>query len=137
MNHEETEKLKRKLSALIAEAQDIKAKIGEAEQLKSRFRELMGGYGTIGLIENARLKVRDSRFPVLQAAKNSFCSNRRIVAVDKKWIAVRTDGDGDKEIDRYRISDGCRERTRGDYYKIDVQKALKIWEEWQNGSNCF
>jgi len=122
---EEIQAAKDHLAALIKEHDEIVAKINEAESLKIRLAELKNGWHRTGGIEAARLKARDIQFPVFD---DTGCATNRIIKIDDKWIYTRRDGYGDNEFTRYKKDTGRRERSRGDWNKIDVQEAIRTWE---------
>ena len=121
-----------KYDALVAEKEEIERKINEAESLKLRLRELIGGWSTLGEIERARLKARDLSFPEYEKLSGYYIL--RIIDVGDKWISLRGDGSGDKSITRYKKDTGWPERSRDGRGAIDAQKAIEIWEMHQRGT---
>lgn len=124
--NDELKEAKEKLAALLKEKEEITKKLSEDENLKLRLRDIEGSYRTDGELKVAQIKVRDMQFPVFE--KSSFYIDR-IVSIDDKWICIRTDKT--ETIVRYKKSTGWRERSRDGVNKIDVQKAVEIWEKHQ------
>src|SRR5690348_5297595 len=105
------------LNRLLAEKQELEAWLALVDQKTKRLRALGRGWHSMGEIEQARRDLRNADFPVW---RESGYSKSFIVAVDDKWISIREEYAEDKEITRYRRSDGGKENSRGDWSKIDA-----------------
>jgi len=114
---------------LLAEKAELEAWLEQFDAKRDRLRALKPGWHSMGEIEQARRDLRNCDFPIRQ---ESGYSKSFIVAVDEKWICIRGQYDEDKEITRYRRADGGKEKSRGEWNKIDVSKALAIWEAHQS-----
>lgn len=121
-----TQELQQELDDLLAENSDILEKIQEVIILESRLRELNGGFNSKGLISIARQKLNDSKYPIYKEEGN-WNPAIRIVNVDKKWIYLKYDGHSEKEITRYKIDTGWKERARYVWSAIDPKRAIEIW----------
>jgi hypothetical protein len=123
-----------KLDTLEAELEEIEAILKRVPELEKRRAELKGSHWRShagGEIYQAKLALVESKSPVFGESKGGFHRATRIVAIDAKWISIKTDGSDEKYIVRYKISNGWRERSRNDHGAIDVEKALAIWNEHQ------
>ncbi len=123
-----TKELQAELDALLAERKQCKIDIEKGEIAQKRMRELNPYYGTHGEIEEKKQEVKDSQYPVWDKGDLIFS---RIVSVTDKWISIKPDGIN-KEITRFKVDTGRRERARDDNYNIDVKKAIEIWESWHS-----
>jgi hypothetical protein len=125
-----TEDLQQKLDALTKEAAELRAWLNsiddEIKVKRDRLRTLNGEWSGYGEIQFLKWKIRDAGFPILA---DDRCGNLRIVEVTDKLVSLRRDNSEDTK--RYRVSDGVRERCRDGQYadKIDIQKAIQIWNE--------
>ena len=127
MNKEPTtEELERKLQSLISEKGELEEKLSQVKEWESRLRSLLGGFHSHGEIEITKLQIRDSRFPVFY---DGGWAKRRIVSIDDKWITLRDDRSEESDVKRYKRETGIREKKRTDYDKIDVERAVSIWNE--------
>lgn len=115
-----------KLNALLTEQAELEAWLAQVPAKEERLKQLRDDWGSQGKITQARLAIRDAAFPIFDP-KGGWSKPIRIIAVDSKWVSIREDSRN--EITRYRIFDGAKERTRGGWGKIDIQKALTIWKE--------
>jgi hypothetical protein len=122
-----TEELQKELDALIAEEVECRKIIEQAKKCEKRLESLNQHRGNPGNIEIKKQEIEDSKYPVWHESGRNI---ERIVDVTEKWISIKPDG-LNKPITRYKKDNGWRERSRDGYWKIDVQKALEIWEEWQ------
>lgn len=115
---------------LLEERKIILIKLKEAAELEQRLHELNDdNWGRRqGLISKAKQKEEEEKSPIFEFPKNSFDKILRIMSVDKKWITLKRDGSNG--VIRYKIENGWQERSRDGYHAIDVEKALKIWSEY-------
>jgi hypothetical protein len=115
-----------KYKELIAEKNEIKAFLDEAARKEKRLKELLNSWNCRGEIELAFREARDSVFPTW--AEDNY-NRTLIVAVDDKWITLRSEGDDEDRAKRYSRATGRRERIKSDYDKIDVSRAVELWEK--------
>ena len=129
----ELQAAKEKLSALRAELnqvnRDLEALEESKKKLETRRRQLCRGWNYNGEILDAELAVRDAGFPIVFPA-GAYARATRIVGVTAKTISLREDGREDvRKISR---STGHPPNQKTPYgSKLDVEKALQIWEAWQ------
>jgi len=125
-------KCKKKFDDLLDELRSIQQKEKELEELLNRKNELQDSWGNKGLISKAEQALKDAQFPIYKKGKNEVWNqNKRIVAVDAKWISIKEDGYR-REVIRYKKSNGWRERARDESSAIDAKLAIAIWEDWNN-----
>lgn len=101
----------------------------ELKSATERYNSMRDGFHRDGLISQAKKeieKAKQKRFPCLNPEADRFYV-RHIVAVDSKFVTISGGWNGSE---RYRISDGCLERSRSGYSKIDIKKALALWNDW-------
>lgn len=110
---------------MTAEKAELENWLSQAKGKERRLRAI-NGWNNDGELHRAELALRDSAFPIYGGTKTQWW---RIVAVDDNWVSLRYDRNN--ITTRYKIANGCRERIRTDYDRIDIQKALTIWAEHQ------
>lgn len=133
-----TQQLESELQELLAEESALRYRHkqlrSELEKVEARINELSQSWGTKkGLIAFVGQQIEDSKFPIYDIKKAFFGEKtRRIVAIDAKSISLKDDGFGQKPV-KYRRNDGFKFGSRGKGYdeKIDVTKAVEIWEQWE------
>lgn len=129
-----TEQLQKKLDELLAERERVKKEIEDAEKhivdLKKRFDQLDGGWRAQGEIAQIKRAIEDSKFPVYDSRPHHWNKNevihRRILNVTPKLVILRYDGEEER---RFSKETGCPPGSRWTHDKIDIPKALAIWEE--------
>jgi len=124
-----TEELQKELDALIAEESECRKIIEQAKKCEKRLESLNQHWRNPGEIERKQQAVIDSKYPIWHKSEHGYIE--RIVDVNEKWICIKPDG-LNKQVTRYKKENGWLERSRDGYWTIDVQKALEIWDEWQN-----
>jgi len=120
-----TEQLQEELISLQLEKNDCEYILSQVKKAEERLRELNPSWHDKGLIEDKKQEIKDSRFPIFETYDFII---KRIIAVDNKWISIKCDGIN-QEIIRYNRDNGWRERSRCDFFSIDVEKAIEIWEK--------
>lgn len=115
-----------KLAALKAELAQLDAQLAQVDKWKERRRQLVGHWGSKGEIYFAEKAIRDEAFPIFEKCD---WNQKRIIAVDDKWIILRADNRDD--VTRYHRDTGRQEKKRTDWNNIDAPKALQIWNEWK------
>ena len=118
------EEIKDKIKALENEKAEIQANLAKVPQWEKRLYAIVGGWGYLGELQEAKLQLRDSEFPIYDQCRYI---TRRIIEVNDIWIVLRQDRQ--KETTKFRIRNGWREKSRSDNFTIDVERALKIWKE--------
>jgi hypothetical protein len=120
----------KKLDALRAELKDIDKKLAEVKVLEKRRRELIGRWGEQGEIMIAEMALEDSNYPAYRQ-ETEHQTGLLIVDIDEKWISMKNSGTqlNAKNITRYKVSNGWRERARSADSAIDAEKAIKIWNK--------
>lgn len=117
------------------EKRDIQTQLAKVDEIRKRLKELENPYRGKGLIQRVEEAIKERKFPVYETRKIGYHSDVkvaiRITKVTPKCIYLKTDGH-DRER-RFSRKTGLRvNSTYGD--PIDVDKALKIWEEHENKS---
>lgn len=124
------------LDRLKGELAEINQKLNQVSALEKRKEELLGSRwanGSKGEIYRAEMALYESKLPIFEKAINNFTRDKRIVAVDSKWISIKVDGNDKKYVYRYKISNGWPERSRDGSGSIDVERALSVWNKHQEG----
>jgi hypothetical protein len=125
-----TSELQIEYDALLNEYKTLKKLIEDAEEAKKRLDELkpssLWGNSQVGLLENVKRQLEDSKYPIFTQDKWYIS---RIINIDNKWIRIKDDG-GSK-ITKYKRDTGWQEHSRDGYFHIDHIKALEIWEKFQ------